>query len=452
MRVPFFSLARNLPYHTDPRELEAYYADRRLMWWNVIWIGITNLGWGLAMGIIGPLIVTTLVKLGVKENIQMSIGMVNNMAVMFLVMLFSWMSDHTISRLGRRKPYFFISAPFIIGTMVAFPFFADLRFVWLLLAMLVLYNLAMDLKMSTFSLIMIDCMPRNILGRTNSIFGIVGGVTGFLVSWNAGRLIALGEWVPYVLGGAVMSLTTLCALLIKEPPVYHPRKESFKPWSTFKVAALDKRIFVLMAGVALVGGYGYSSQLYMWYWAPFTLGLTRDNVFKALSFAPLANVILCYPIGWVVDRFGGLKVIVVYFLLATSCFFLQMHVHDKSGLILLVLAQTVAFPLYAAADVMVFKSCPEQDVGSITSTNAFFRNGFGTVFQGGSGWIVYWMGSNYRFAFVLGQIVSVIGMALFLIHAWLMRKGPAPAQIAVDNGSGAPPEPLATAIVVPVEK
>jgi len=99
---------------------------------------------------------------------------------------------------------------------------------------------------------------------------------------------------------------------------------------------------------------------------------------------------------------------------------------------------------------MVYKSCPEKDVGSITSTNACFRNAFAGVFCLVSGYAITWGGQNYMTAFALGQIVSSIGMVLFFVHAWLMRTGPPPPpQIAVDNG--APSDP-AHATVMPVER
>jgi len=434
-RVPLFSLSRHSPLRTDPQALEAFYADRKLMLRNVVFIAIANLGWWVVLGIVSNLIRQKLLDLGVMENIQGTMNAVNGWAVMFLVMLFSWMSDHTISRLGRRKPYFFISAPFIIATVALFPFFAVRQFVWLLLAMQVISMVFMDLKQSTFSLIMIDCVPRKVLGQTNSVFGIISGIAGFIAGWYTGWLISLGEWVPYVLGGVIMTLTTLCACLIKEPPVFHPPEEAFKPWSTFKIAARDKRVFVLMAGVALVGAYGYSNVLWQLFWCTQTLKLSLGDFYKVMAWTQLANMLLSYPVGWVIDRFGGLKVVAGYFALNTACFFLQMHVHDKSRLLLVVLALTVIGPLYTAADVMVYKSAPEQDVGSITSTNACFRNAFGGFFGILSAWVIYWAGHDYRVGFLLGQIISTVGMALFFIHAWLMRTGAPPlAQTAVDNG------------------
>ncbi|MEY2906904.1 MAG: hypothetical protein RLZZ408_1375, partial [Verrucomicrobiota bacterium] len=88
-------------------ELVAYYADRKLMVRNVALIGLCNISWHVAGMITGPLIALRMLELGIRENFQATINSVNGFALSFLVMLFSWMSDHTVSKLGRRKPYLF---------------------------------------------------------------------------------------------------------------------------------------------------------------------------------------------------------------------------------------------------------------------------------------------------------------------------------------------------------
>ena len=92
---------------------------------NVALIGLCQLGSGFAGIVAGPLIILELLELGVRENIQATISSVNGFALSFLVMWFSWMSDHTVSKMGRRKPYLFASAPFLIFPMRAFPFLAE---------------------------------------------------------------------------------------------------------------------------------------------------------------------------------------------------------------------------------------------------------------------------------------------------------------------------------------
>jgi MFS family permease len=412
----------NSDYRSRP-ELAAYYADRKLMWRNVILIGISNLGWGMAGTLTVPLITLKLLELGVRENVQATIGSFNGWILSFLVMWFSWMSDHTCSRLGRRKPYLFMAAPFIIIPMVIFPFFSESKWVWFLIALQIIKMIAMDMKASTFPLLSIDCVPRDLLARMNSIFTIAGGVMGFLTMRYAGDLISVAEWFPFVLGGTVMAITTLAALLIKEPPIHHPATERFKPWSTFKVAARDKRIFWLMLGVAMISGFVNMNNTWVWFWAKETLNLQRQDIFSALSWASLVNIVLAYPIGWLIDRWGGFRVVLIYWVGQVICFAWAMNVHDKAGLIILSLATTVIAPLYTAADIMIYKSADPKDVGSMTSSNSCIRNMYGATLGFVAGWLIFFFGHNFRIGFVIGIIMSTVGLMMFIIHHYQMRNG-----------------------------
>jgi hypothetical protein len=66
------------PINTDPQtqtpELAAYYADRPLMIRNVALIGICNVGWAVTDTLVVPLVMMRLLELGVRENVQGSIG------------------------------------------------------------------------------------------------------------------------------------------------------------------------------------------------------------------------------------------------------------------------------------------------------------------------------------------------------------------------------------------
>jgi len=422
-KLPLFSLSARVPYRTDEAELQRYYADRRLMLRNIVLIGLSTVGWSVALQIVTPLIAVRLLDLGVQENVQGTINSINLWAVSFLVMLFGWMSDHTISRIGRRKPYLFIAAPFIIATICIFPFFAVPRYVPLLLTLQVVYLLFMDLKNSTFALVMIDCVPGAVLARATAVVTMVAGVVSFLSNRYAADLAAMGDKAPMLLAAGVMMLTTITAAFVKEPPVAHPRTAPFRPWSTFRVAAaFDKRLFVLMAGIALLFAFPSVCTQWLWFWSKESLGFTRSDIFRAVSWAGLANVVLSYPIGWTVDRFGGLKVVLAFMLLCGGCFALMLHTQTKAELILLVIAQTVIFPMYWSADMLVFKSCPTQNVGAITSTNSCIRNAFLGCLSLLSGWAIYWTGHDYRVGFAIGLGLSAIGCVLCVVHQAKLKK------------------------------
>jgi uncharacterized membrane protein len=110
------------------------------------------------------------------------------------------------------------------------------------------------------------------------------------------------------------------------------------------------------------------------------------------------------------------------------CFLWAMQVHDKTGLIILSLAMTVVGPLYAGADIMVYKSADPKDVGSITSTNSCIRNGYNATLGFVAGWVIFFFGHNFRIGFVIGIVMSTVGLVMFMIHRRVMsRPAPTPA-------------------------
>ena len=415
--VPLLSYSSTSPHRTDEAALQRYYTDRKLMFRNILLIGTATIGWSVALQVITPLMAVELLDLGVGENVQGTISSINLWAVAFLVMFFGWMSDHTISRHGRRKPYLFLAAPFIICVVTLFPFFSMPRYVVVLLALQGIYLLFMDLKNSTFALVMIDCVPKQVLARSLAVVTMVSGLISFLANRYAADLLKMGEKLPFIAAALVMCATTLVAAFVREPPVYHPRSGPFRPWSTFHVtAAFDKRLFLLMAGIALLFAYPTACTQWLWFWSKESLGLTRADIFRAVSWAGLANVVLAYPLGWLVDRYGGMRVVLAFQLLCIACFIGTLKVHSKFDLTMLVIAQTVTFPLYWSADLLVFKSCPPKNVGAITSTNSCIRNAFLGCLSLLTGWAIYLAHHNYIVGFGIGLGLTTVGCVLCCIH------------------------------------
>ena len=445
--LPLFSLSKDAPHRTDPRAVDSYYADRRLRLRNIVLIGSATIGWNVALQIVTPLIAVRLLDLGVRENVQGTISSINLWAVSFLVMLFGWMSDHTISRLGRRKPYLFVAAPFIIAAISLFPFAAASRAVSLALTLQVVYLLFMDLKNSTFALVLIDCVPGAMLARAMAVVSVVSGLTSFVANRYAAELIHYGDKAPMLLAAGAMALTTAAAAFVREPPVLHPRTAPFRPWSTFRTAAAhDRRLFVLMAGIALLFAFPSVCTQWLWFWSKETLGLSRQDIFQAVSWAGLANVVLSYPIGWVVDRFGGLRVVALFQALCVACFAGTLRVDSKLGRMLLVVAQTVAFPLYWSADILVYKSSPPQSVGAITSTNSCIRNAFLGCLSLLTGWTIYWSGHDYRVGFAIGLALTTVGCALCVFHQFYLTDARTPR---ASDPRGDPSPALAVPAVAP---
>src|SRR5580698_73637 len=105
--------------------LADFYANRKLMWRNVLWINFGHFGMAISMTIVEPLMRLRLKAIGVSDPNIGLLTSANLWAVSFLVMYFSWKSDHCTSRLGRRTPFVLVSLPLISVALILFPLFID---------------------------------------------------------------------------------------------------------------------------------------------------------------------------------------------------------------------------------------------------------------------------------------------------------------------------------------
>jgi Na+/melibiose symporter-like transporter len=397
----------------DTPELRAYYANRPLLWRNLFFIGFSNIGWSVAMGATGPLMGLRLLEKGWTEAYSGTVGSINLWLLSFLVMYFSWKSDHTVTKIGRRKPFLFIAAGPIILSTALFPVFESLV---PLVGLMLLQMMFTNLKNSTFPLLNIDCVARDMLARAQSILTVAGGIIMFFTMRITPHLIELGEWVPYAFGTVVLIISTVAAWFIKEPEIHNPQTEPFKPWSALKVGLRDRRIVWLMLGVAMVASFETVFQNWTWIYAKAKLGLERKDIFEALSWASLINILIAFPTGWLIDKVGGFKVVLLYFFMMLLNLVLLLMVHDATTLALYVAFMTISNPLNNAAEIMVYKTSDPKEVGSITSSLSFIRNFYNGCLLFFAGWFIQLSGRNYNMLFIIGAVLMAVGLLMFFIY------------------------------------
>jgi Na+/melibiose symporter-like transporter len=404
-------------------ELRAYYANRPLLWRNLFFIGFSNIGWSIAMGVTGPLMALRLLEMGWTEAYSATVGSINLWLLSFLVMYFSWKSDHTVTKIGRRKPYLFLAAVPIILSTALFPFFHTLiPLVGLSLVKMMFTNL----KNSTFPLLNIDCVARDMLARAQSLLMVASGLIMFVAMRFTPRLIEWGEWVPYAFGTICLILSCLAAWFIQEPHIINPQTEPFKPWSALKIGLRDRRIIWLMLGVAMIASFETVFQQWTWIYAKAKLGLERADIFEALSWASLVNIAIAFPIGWLIDKVGGFKVVLLYFGMMLLNLVLLLQVHDATSLALYVAFMTISNPLNNAAEIMVYKTSDPKEVGSITSSLSFIRNFYNGTLLFLAGWFIQITNRNYHALFIMGAVLMAVGLLMFFIYRKKMAVTPDP--------------------------
>ena len=411
---------------TDAK-LAGFYADRGLMWRNVRWITFGHFGMALSMTIVEPLMNLRLRAIGVSDS---SIGLLtsaNLWAVSFLVMYFSWKSDHCTSRLGRRTPFVLFSLPFIAVALAVFPFLSQK---WLLIGVMLTYYFFNDMKASTYPLLAIDCVSKEVLARVSGIVTVMLGVAGFLSSRIGAKMADVNPARVFLIAATVVTSATLLAMWrIREPPIYHPARSRFNLLAPIKVALRDKRILVLMVAVALLHSFPMVFKTWVWFYSRSKLGLSIGDTGVAMSWGLLVQIACSYPAGWLIDKFGSYRALCLEWLLMLTLAIFSLHVKNVHGLVLLVSLYFLFLPLQVAGDAILWKTIDKADIGSYTSTVALVRNfSTGTVIAI-SGFLIKWTGS-YIVAFWFGFVLSSIALIVFFIYRHIMRAGGTPLDVA----------------------
>jgi MFS family permease len=410
--------------HEMAPELQAFYANRPLMWRNILWFSILNVGWSVCFTIIYPLITLRMnsPEVGMGEGLIGTIGSVNGYAVSFLVMYFSWKSDHTISRWGRRIPFLWISAPGIILPLLLFPFFANK---WILVGLMIMQLFFMDIKASTISLLPIDLAPRPLLARTMAIQGVILGLLGFLVLRYGMQLSDYSEKLPFLFAAVILALSTIVGGFgIKEPPIQTPATEPFKPWSALQVGFRDRRRIVLMLSVPMIGATFTMYNAWLWLFAKNELGLTRTDMGAALSWSSLLGLVLSMPYAWLIDKINPYKLVALGLFLQFILFLALLNIHSANGLIVVSFLFAASSGIGGVASIVVFRAAHPAEVGSVTSCLGFVNNFFNATLLLVSGQLIERLGHNYHAAYILGICLSALGFAVLLTYRQLTTSTP----------------------------
>lgn len=405
---------------TQRNHLESFYSDRKLMWRNVRWITFGHFGMALSTTILVPLMNLRLKAVGISESGVGLLTSANLWAVSFLVMYFSWKSDHCTSRLGRRTPFVLLSLPFLNLAIVLFPFFSER---WLLISLMVVYYFFNDMSASTYPLLSIDCVSKEVLARVSGLVAIVISLAGFLSSRLGSRMADSHQTQVFVVSSVAMTMAVLLALWrIREPPIFHPAEGRFNLLAPIKVACQDRRILVLMLAVALLNGFSMIFNTWVWFYGKTKLGLTIGDTGAAMSWGLLLKVVVSYPAGWLIDRFGSYVALFIEWVLMLALVLTSIRVTNSHGLTLLMVLFSLLTPLQVAGDTILWKTMDKADTGSYTSTVALIRNFCTGTVIAISGYLIKWTGS-YVAAFWFGFSLSSIALIVFFIYRQLMRGG-----------------------------
>ena len=227
-------------------------------------------------------------------------------------------SDYTISRWGRRKPYIFIGSVldvvFLVGIAASQPLIAIAAFYALL-------QFSSNFAQGPFQGYIPDLVPAPQVGMASALVGvmqILGNVAGFVI---AGLAVASGEFALGLISLGILELVTMLSVVIRVREGRSPKSREGRSWTSIAAEAwgtdvLRERSFVWLVAsrLAILMAGGVLTNLAIFYLAR-SQGMSQEdsgNSFNIMvGLVALGTVITVIPAARLSDRIGRKKVIYV---------------------------------------------------------------------------------------------------------------------------------------------
>ncbi len=227
-------------------------------------------------------------------------------------------SDYTITRWGRRKPYIFIGSLLDVVFLAGIAFSQDLLAIAAFVALL---QFSANFAQGPFQGYIPDLVPAEQVGFASALVGmmqILGNVAGFLVGAIA---VAVDQFALGLLALGVLEVLTMLSVVIRVREGTAPKSREGRSWAAIASEAwgtdiLRERSFLWLVAsrLAVLMAGGVLTNLAVFYLAR-TLGMDQEQT--GLAYIPLVGlvalgtVIAVIPAARASDRVGRKRVIYV---------------------------------------------------------------------------------------------------------------------------------------------
>ena len=247
--------------------------------------------------------------------------------------IISYKSDRFRSKWGRRRPFILVTTPFVVILLALIPFapeiarsmngvgwFASLLkyspvtslvlISGVLVASFQIFNMFVS---SVYYYLIADVVPEAFIGRFYALFRIFGTLAGLLFNYFIFGM-AQTHMHEIFIGMAIFYgiFITLMCLRVKEGEYPPPDKQEERGhwWSGIRNYAEECFGHPLYLLIFLVYGlyvWANASNVFVTFFSRDQLGLTLDQIGKMSAYVGLFSIIIIYPLGIMLDRWGSHK-------------------------------------------------------------------------------------------------------------------------------------------------
>lgn len=340
------------------------------------------------------------------------IMVLDNITAIFLQPYFGALSDRTHTRFGKRIPYLMIGIPFAALSFVLLPFSPNL---WMLLFLIMCFNISMALYRSPAVALMPDLTPSEVRAKGNAVINLMGGF-GTISAYLIGAF--LFDYDPsgataYAVGGIIMLVSLIIVVLtvneqkitanriaqygadfasdrtevkdFRVQDVEQGEAEAVKKsaWQRLKDSNLvqvfrekeKSALFMLLAILSWFFAYNGIETFFSLY-ATNVLNFTAGQASLLLLFLPLSFIIFALPAGIISEKIGRRKTIKIGLIIIIAALVVLMFVQFMSNfyiVVILFLIFGIAWGMININSItVVWQLAPNGKIGAYTGIYYFF--------------------------------------------------------------------------------
>ncbi len=290
--------------------------NRELIRISLYWLGLSSIFAGLTTIMTGRLEFTGLVEKGEAGRALFFVTISGAIIAVIVQPTIGSISDYTISRWGRRKPYIFIGScldlVFLIGIAYSNTLVAIAAFIALL-------QFSSNFAQGPFQGYVPDLVPAPQVGTASALVGlmqVLGNVAGFIIG---GIAVATNSFELGLVALGILELLTMLSVVFRVREGPPPKPRNGRPWRSIAAEAwgtdiLRERSFMWLVAsrLAILTAGATLTQLATFYLAR-SMALSQHDagliIIPLTGLVALGTVASVVPAGRISDRVGRKPVI-----------------------------------------------------------------------------------------------------------------------------------------------
>ncbi|MDR0266938.1 SLC45 family MFS transporter [Paenibacillus sp.] len=346
------------------------------------------------------------------------IGFLMTINSYFAVFFQPWignLSDKTNTRFGRRMPYLMFGMPLAALFMVLVPFHTSLI---TLILFMVLMDFAMSIYRSPTIALMPDITPDHQRTKANGIINFMGGIGGILAFGVGSKLYGTNPAFPFLAAAAItlLSLLILVRSIKEKRDVISPVPVEKRPKIKWR-GELDRTTVLLLAAIFFwFVSYQGVETLFTLY-GKHHMGLSEKDSAFSLTFFSLFFVLFAIPSGWLGNRYGKRKIIMMGVI---GLFLTFAAVPLAKGLLLLRILLAIGGICWALINInsypFVVSIGSESSIGTRTGLYYLISSLAAIVSPPLLGWIIDQFGYGSLFIYASASMLLAFVFILLVKH------------------------------------